>query len=78
MSQHCQSFLQLYSLHQSRFPVQFAVDVLRVGSPILFNRQISVASRFAQFTGSATGSAASRPLTPHYQPLILGRMVLPG
>ena len=39
-------------------------DVLN--EPMFFNRQISV-----PLGGSATGSAASRPLTPHDQPLML-------
>ena len=45
-----------------------AEDVLN--EPIFFNRQISVPLG-SSATGSANGSAASRPLTPHDQPLML-------
>ena len=45
-----------------------AGDVLN--EPIFFNRQISVPLG-SSATGSANGSAASRPLTPHDQPLML-------
>ena len=45
-----------------------AEDVLN--EPIFFNRQISVPLGSSS-TGSANGSSASRPLTPHDQPLML-------
>ena len=45
-----------------------AEDVLN--EPIFFNRQISVPLG-SSATGNANGSAASRPLTPHDQPLML-------
>ena len=49
-----------------------ADDVLN--EPIFFNRQLSV-PLVSSPTGSANGSAASRPLTPHDQPLMLAASI---